>query len=266
MRIKAFLYLPETDAAFEMLHNNPNSYQEVVNEVFLIKRKLKEKGVYDLYFDSANISSFIQVATGLLPAHYLAGIKGQLQHIFKYTSTDVNLPVFRSSQHVYANWAISVSVIISPLVISESAECCLKDNEAEKTICICLGNSLDVNREELHIIKDAIRETALPRVLFVTATNSSIGFVRWISTQIVGAFKLPGNSDFEPLEKFWHKERIYRHKQTGQHWYFDFFHKENKIHYEVFDSTGNTYLGEADINGNIIPGTNVGNKKISHIL
>ncbi|MBI5371275.1 MAG: hypothetical protein HZA79_04520 [Sphingobacteriales bacterium] len=266
MKVKAFIYLPETDAAFEMLHNNPDSYQEVINELFSVKKKLKEKGIYDLYFDAANISSFIQVATGLLPDPHLAGIKGQLQHILKYTSTDVNLPVFRSSQHIYANWAISVSVISSPFVVAESAESSLQDNEAEKTICICLGNSIDVNREELHIIKDAIREPALPKVLFVTATNSSVGFVRWITTIADGTFKLSGNNDFEPLEKYWRKERIYRHKQTGNHWYFDFFHRENKIHYEVFDSTGNTYLGEADINGNMIQGTNVGNKKISDII
>ena len=266
MKIKTFLYLPETDAAIEMLHGDPDSYNDIINQLYAIKYKLKKHKDYYICYDSANVNNFLNVADGLIAAPYLAGIRGQLQHILKYIGQDVNLPTMRNHQHVYANWIIDVSVDHSPFVIAESAESRLQDNTAETTICLCLGNSVNTEREELHVIKDSINETTLPVLIAVRAVNSDIGFVRWMTTLTSGNFRLSGNNDFEPLDKFWKKERIYRHKVTGHHWYFDFFHKDNKIHYEVFDNTGSTYLGEADLNGNLIAGTNVGNKKISHII
>lgn len=266
MRVKAFLLLPETDAAFEMLHQNPDSYREIITQLFAIKQKLKAQDGFHVYYDSANISKFIQAATGYIPDPHLAGIKGQLYHILKYISTDVNLPVFRNYQHVYANWQISVSVLSSPFVVAESAESKIADNDNEKTICLCLGNSLNSERDELHVIKDSIGESSLPVLITIGACSCDVSFVRWVVTLPIGKFSLRINQQYEPLEKFWKKERIYRHKATGNHWYFDFFHKDNKIHYEVFDSTGDVYLGEADENGNMKPGTNVGNRKISNII
>lgn len=266
MKIKAFLYLPETDAAFEMLHGNLDSYNEIINQLYAIKYKLKKHKDYSICYDSANVNNFLNVAHGFIQAPYLSGIKGQLQHILKYVGKDVNLPVMRNHQNVYANWIITVSVIHSPFVIAESAESSIADNADETTICLCLGNSLNTERDEIHIIKDLINETSLPALIPVKAVSSDVGFIRWITTLSPGVFKLSGNNDFEPLSKFWKKERIYKHKQTGEHWYFDFFHKGNKIHYEVFNATGATHLGEADINGNLIAGTNDENKKISDIL
>jgi hypothetical protein len=266
MKIKAFLYLPETDAAFEMLHHNPDSFNEIINELYAIKYKLKKNKDYDIFYDSANVNNFLNVANGYIASPYLAGIRGQLQHILKFTGKDVNLPMLRNNQHIYANWIITVNVNNSPFIIAESAESRVLDNVDATTICLCLGSSLNTDRDELHVIKDSVNEVALPTLISVKAANSDIAFVRWITTLAPGHFKLSRNNDFEPLDKFWKKERIYRHRATGNHWYFDFFHKDNKIHYEVFDNTGNTYFGEADINGVLIAGTNVGNKKISHIL
>lgn len=45
------------------------------------------------------------------------------------------------------------------------------------------------------------------------------------------------------------KQQIYKEINTGYYWYLDYQHKENKKHFEVFDSTGKLHLGEADMNG-----------------
>lgn len=41
---------------------------------------------------------------------------------------------------------------------------------------------------------------------------------------------------------------VYKEIKTGRYWYRDMLHKN---HYEVFDKTGQTHLGEADMDGNL---------------
>ncbi len=268
MKIKAYLYFPATDLAFKNLSTNSNSYTDIVKELYSIKHNLKKKSEYEIFYDSDNVRCFLEVAKGYVPDPYLTGITNQIQTIIGTKSTNVCNPRIRNSQFIYANWTINVTAVISPFVVSESAEDTLKDSDSEKTICICLGQSIAVEREELHIIKDITHVNSFPELINVSSTNSDAGFIKWMVTLPAGKFSLKNNKDFEPLNKFWPrtKERIYKHIQTGNYWYFDFFHKNNKIHYEVFDPTGDIYLGEADENGKIKPDTNIGNKKIGSII
>jgi hypothetical protein len=46
----------------------------------------------------------------------------------------------------------------------------------------------------------------------------------------------------------WIKQSIYVETATRNYWYYDYFHRENKKHYEVFNQEG-IHLGEANING-----------------
>ena len=266
MKIKAYIYFPETDVAFQNLHDNLDFYNRLIEELYLVKGKLKSFDDYELCFDQTNISAFINVANGYITDKYLASVKKRLQEIIGNKSKNVHLPKLRNPQIIYANWTIDLNVSVTPFVIAEAAEDTLKDSINEKTICVCLGNSVNVKREELHIIRDAVQISEFPSFVNVSATNDNIGFVRWTTTIPEGKFVLKGNANYEPLEKFWKKERIYKHKATGNYWYFDFNHKDNNIHYEVFDDTGNNHLGEADVNGNINPNTSSSQKKISNIL
>jgi hypothetical protein len=268
MKIKAYIFFPESDLAFQNLADSPESYRDIVKELSEIKCKLKQKFEFEICYDSNNVSNFLTAAKGYIQDRYLAGIENQIRIIIGNTSKNVLEPRFRVPHYIYANWSIDLSVIFSPNIISESAEDSLRDSDTERTICICLGNSINTQREELHIIKDAIHDDTLPKLINVNATNSEIAFVKWITTLPLGQFSLKKNNEFQPLDKFWGRtqERIYRHKKTGNHWYFDYNHKYNKIHYEVFDSSGNIHLGEADENGIIKPETQSNTKKISHIL
>ncbi len=266
MKIKAYIHFPEDEIAFNHLAGNPNSYNEIVKELYAIKYKLKKNLQYELSYDWNNVERFLAVAEGIIPEKYLGGIRSQILHIVGTTSRNVSQPRLRIPHFTYATWSNDLDVAHSPFVVSESAEDTLIDSATEKTICLCLGNSINAHREELHIIKDAVHDNTLPKLITVNATNSDIGFVKWVTTLPVGKFTLKNNNNFEPLEKFWKKERIYKQVGTNQHWYFDFNHKDNKIHYEVFDSTGNTHLGEADENGTIKAGTQSNTKKISDIL
>jgi hypothetical protein len=200
-----------------------------------------------------------------VPELYLARIGKQLQTIIANNSADVNMPQQRNVQCVYANWSNDLLITASSFVIAESSESKIVEKENEKTVCICLGNSLNTANEELYVIKDNQKANCRPVLIPIPLANSEIGFLRWITTLSEDIFILKNREDFEPLQKFWRQERIYRQKVTGYHWYFDFFHKENKIHYEVFDKLG-FHVGEADIDGVIISGTQDKRKAINNIL
>jgi hypothetical protein len=266
MKIKAYIHFPEDEIAFNHLAGNLDSYNEIVRELYAIKYKLKRNSEYELSYDSNNVERFLAVAEGIISDKYLGGIRNQIKHIVGTASRNVSHPRLRKPHFTYATWSIDFKVGPSPYVVTESAEDTLIDSATEKTICLCLGNSINAHREELHIIKDAVHDKTLPKLIIVNATSSDIGFVKWVTTLPVGKFNLKNNNNFEPLEKFWKKERIYKQVGTNQHWYFDFNHKDNKIHYEVFDNTGNTHLGEADENGTLKAGTQSVTKKISDIL
>lgn len=59
-------------------------------------------------------------------------------------------------------------------------------------------------------------------------------------------YKLSGNPAFTPSnDKYKHTRgaQVYKESRTGRLWYLDTLHKD---HFEIFDGTGLTHLGEAD--------------------
>ena len=86
-----------------------------------------------------------------------------------------------------------------------------------------------------------------------------------MSALLDGHFSLIGNRDYRPTTMKWGKQRIYQRIEDGNYWYFDFYHRENKIHYEVFDVAG-SHLGEANAEGALVDGKADAKKSISKIL
>lgn len=264
MKIRTFLYFPDCEAAFEALSKNDKIYTVIIKELYAIKHRLKNED-YELYYDSGNVSSFLEAAEGLVDPPYLAGIGNQLKRIISNKSRNVNTPYLRQANCVYATWSKDLNVSCAPFVFSESVEAMAKGGADDKVSCICFGDA-NLSTDILYIIKDIAKGESEPVITSLTIIGSDVGFIRWISTLSDAQFKLKNNNDFEPLDRYWNKERIYKHKETETCWYFDFFHKENKAHYEVFDSTGTKHLGEADLDGNMRPGTANNTKAISRIL
>lgn len=62
-------------------------------------------------------------------------------------------------------------------------------------------------------------------------------------------FTLKDPAFFIKTRKFKKGAVIYKEIQTKHYWYKDTFHTGASEHYEVFDFTGRTHLGEAEMNG-----------------
>lgn len=61
-------------------------------------------------------------------------------------------------------------------------------------------------------------------------------------------FSLDDKRRFSKTNMIHEKQAIYREIGTGYYWYNDYFHKDNKAHFEVFDAQG-LHLGEASMEG-----------------
>lgn len=78
-------------------------------------------------------------------------------------------------------------------------------------------------------------------------------------------FTLENNSKFYKTKFFYGNQSIYLELSTGYYWYYDFFHRENKQHYEVFDKLGN-HIGEASMSGDLNRSLADSNKTIKDII
>jgi hypothetical protein len=113
-------------------------------------------------------------------------------------------------------------------------------------------------RPFLPVFKDALHKPDLPVWVRIDQVANLEDLEYWIAqTQASTPFTLNNPERFERTNHFRSvsKQRIYRETSTGYLWYFDRFHKDNRIHYEVFDPTGKVHIGEADSDGNLIAST-----------
>lgn len=114
------------------------------------------------------------------------------------------------------------------------------------------------SRSFLPVFKDALHKINLPVFARIDQVFDLADLDYWLAkNQHPAVFDLRDPECFERTNYVWgpSKQRIYRELKTGYFWYFDRFHKDNKVHYEVFDPTGKTHLGEANADGHLIPNT-----------
>ena len=77
-------------------------------------------------------------------------------------------------------------------------------------------------------------------------------------------FSLTDKSRFQLLPgKRYDGQQMYRELKSGNIWYLDALHKS---HYEVFDTTGRSHLGEADLAGNLDQSKKDPQKRINTVL
>lgn len=117
----------------------------------------------------------------------------------------------------------------------------------ETQFCILTQNNHPFNN--LVVFKDAIHKENLPEKFIKAPCFCSMsGIVEYCRENNVFDFSLGDINKFhlvngiDPIQG----ARVYEEINSRCLWYLDMLHK---THYEVFDATGKTHLGEADLNG-----------------
>ena len=264
MKIAAYFIFPDKDDDFVTLGDNPETYKELISDIAVVKQQLKNHQDFELCYDAKNVKCFLEKAEILLDGVYLDNCRYQIQKILDTHSRNVDKNPRSNSTCIYVNWDIaSCSVNQSDKIIAELSEATL--DKKNKTILINIANAYSTDRDAIHVIKDAVHMNDLPIIISTPIINNVADFAEWYALVSNNGFSLRDRQKFERTTYRWIKQSIYRCLITGQYWYPDYFHRENKRHFEVFDGRG-IHLGEADEKGILKNGTSDKKKSISKII
>ena len=261
--LNVFLLFPATDEEILALGEDYNNYSSVPQDLALIK-SLLPNGCYKFFYDSENIAAFCNKASQLCSDVYLYKLKEQLLNLLRKNALNVSKQPLHKFDRCYYQWdGMNASICIrNDSLFKSAAEC------NEKTIVISFLYQDSWHRGIVPILIDALHYQNLPALSNIPYFNPIGTFVEWYNNHGPNSFfYLSDTSRFE--RTCWvrreSKQRIYKEIETDRYWYYDFFHKDNSEHYEVFDSVGN-HIGEADCNGIIDESKKDNNKSIRNIL
>ncbi|MCL2182301.1 MAG: hypothetical protein FWB85_02380 [Chitinispirillia bacterium] len=273
MKIAAYFIFPNKDDDLIALGDDPTIYDGLIDNVVAIKQLLKNHQDFELCYDAKNLNCFLKMAKNLLKGKYLDDFRTQILHIFGKRSRNIDTKSISSPAYKYINWDIASwyvnngitcwCAIQSDKIIADAAEVvCDKSN---KTILVNIANAHLTGRDAIYVIKDTDNIDGSPKMITTPIVNGANDFADWYAFISNTGFSLKNNPKFEKTAYRWEKQCIYRCLETGYFWYFDYFHKKNKRHYEVFDSNG-AHLGEADECGQLKDGTKNKNYFIRKII
>ncbi|WP_130855593.1 hypothetical protein [Olivibacter jilunii] len=265
MPINAYLVFPDSDDAILALGEDPDQYMDLVRGIQLAKTLLRDTGDVDFYYDSTNVARFLTNVEVIIGETNKNEISSNLRALLKYRSQDItgNLKAdYRAHYMQLLNFAFNDL----PPIFVHATESIIEAPQTSFAILNIGGGIEHGQRNTLFIVKDYAFSRTFPTMLKIPIVDNEKELKYWLTSSFSQTgFSLDDASMFEPTNKRYRNQRIYVELQTGHYWYYDFFHRENKQHYEVFDSIGN-HLGERDMTGQNIPNSQDNRKKIGDIL
>lgn len=242
------------------------SFHQIPQYLHGMTESARQCGIdYSFYYDSVNLGKFADIVRVLDDKPYLAKTIEQIKNIIRSKGHDVrHQPSLLNIAYSYSIWDSATQSSIAnvhDLVKASGEGVALPD----KSCMFSFVDDTPVANEQVSIIKDIAtdHQDGIPCFFNLPLFFESNLCAEWISTFKVG-FSLTNNQIFKGTSHRWNKQRIYQRMSDNTYWYFDYFHKDNKLHYEVFKSDG-SYIGESDINGKITTITH-STKSISHII
>lgn len=250
--INIFLLFPQTDDEI-LAFDEEKLCDEIPKQLSYVRNVLKHSQVnYKLLYNSKDIEFFCNQAENICSGKYLGKIKTQILTLLNKKAIDLNTRKYYKTDCSYNKWVDNSVKLVENTIFSSATESFL-ENKDEKTVILSLLNNDIWDRDIMPIIKDAKHYDNLPILCNIPYFNPVHTFVEWYNTNISNhSFSLLNVSKFEKTNKIYpsSKQRIYLERETNRYWYYDYFHKDNKEHYEVFDREGN-HIGEANRDGSI---------------
>lgn len=242
------------------------SFHEIPRYLHGITESARVCGVeYYFYYDSVNLGKFADIVSVLDDKSYLAKTIEQIKNIVRSKGRDIRYQTtLFNALYSYSIWDSTTQSSIPNVhdLVRAGGEC---SNSQAQSCLFSFAEGTPIDSQQVNIIKDIAtsHQDGLPCFLNLPLFFESILCAEWISSFKAG-FSLTNKKIFKGTSYLWNKQRIYQRINDNTYWYFDYFHKDNKLHYEVFKSDG-SYLGESDMNGNITTIVH-STKSISHII
>ena len=221
-----------------------------------IKYELDSRAVsYVFYYDSDNIETFARKVHEMYSDIYLDDSLTQLRRLLGARSKNIKCGKgLYQPDCCYTLWNIYKSEFeIAPNLLKVLTEKKNEENEVDAYL-LSFIKSDRYKRDVLPVIKDALHVAQMPKMTIVQYCHPIGSFVSIIrSEKTVRIFSLRDVTKFERTNYIYLPtgQRIYWERDKKRYWYYDFFHKDNYEHYEVFDDVTLRHIAEADINGNL---------------
>ena len=262
MEASLFILLPEGNAVLDI----PQT-KEALDSLFVpllrVKEYVRANGIsLRIFFDQENIIRFKTDAGQFVDeGTCLEKPVTILRRFIGSHSTDVNKDPLLDAECSYIRWdtITCTADADAPLVVKSAFE------SPGAPCVLSLSPVTPTDYFKVTLIKDRAYREDLPELKDIPLFFSADECIEWLSSLLAGHFSLVSNKAFMPTTYHWNNQRIFEKAEDGSYWYFDYFHRENKIHYEVFNHEGN-HLGEAGEDGLLVDDTADGNKTIRHIL
>lgn len=262
MEASLFMLLPTGVEVLE-LELTEDALKQMMSPLMTVKDFARQNGIdLRIYFDGDNIKQFMQDVGGIIEnGHYLDKPSTIIRNFVSSCSTDVRNTVLLDGSCSYIRWdTVSCGIDANAPEVVKSAY------ESPSAPCVLsLAQGVPTDYYLVSLIKDRQYQGNLPELKNIPLFFSVCECIEWLSSLTDGHFSLTGNREFERTHYKWGHQTMFRKIADSSYWYFDYFHKDNKIHYEVFNEDGD-HLGEASADGVLLPGTADNKKSISDIL
>ncbi len=271
MKANICLLFPVTDDDVADWAIHQEAGRPIVKELTAISQVVHDlKMDCSFYYDSANFNDFVKKIKILDSEKcYLSKTIEQIKGLLFRRLKDVNSWKPNDANAYYAEWQSSICTINVnvPLLYKYAI-----DTLDYKDSVVINFNLLEANQDnEIHILKDMHpTKDSYPSISSLSLMETADDTIAWLTSLADGGFSLRKSLLFVPTSYMWRnsRQRIYRRIDAlmpNTLWCYDFFHKDNHQHFEVYNEVGE-HIGEADINGQLIPNSRDPRKSISHIL
>lgn len=264
--VSIFVAFPDCDEDFVSLGDNISVYNDIPKQFMELKRVFPAKNDYRIFYSSTNILAFCQKANTICGGKYLDKLESSMRQLIGNNSINIDTAIQYKADQYYYRWNIDnlENVLFEDSVLIKSAA--QKYHESTKYSVIVSFKESEWKRDILPIIIDAKHVKGLPSISNIPYFYPYYSFIEWYK-EIYNrrSFSLLNVNEFERTNFLHAKMRIYKNLSSGDYWYYDYFHKDNKEHFEVFDSTGH-HKGEANMNGVIDTTKRDSSKSIVSIL
>lgn len=263
--LSLYIIFPDSDEDFISLGDDILAYMAIPKQLLEIKETFPKNTFYTLFYSASNIHSFCNKADIICGGKYLEQINSQIKNLIGNHSCNVDVTI-RPKVNYYYRWNLdnpsNNTYENSNLIISATQT---YGNSTTKVAIVSFKES-EWNRDVLPIITDAKHIKELPIISNIPYFYPYYSFIEWYKENSNNrTFSLLNVDEFERTNYLHDKMRIYRNLSSGDYWYYDYFHKDNKEHFEVFDATGH-HKGEANINGVIDTTKRDSSKSIAKVI
>lgn len=263
MEASIYLLLPEGDAILD-IPQSKEAWIALFAPLLQIKEYARMNGIgLRVFYDKENIATFMKDAGDIVDnGSYLEKPSIILKRVVGTNSSDLRKVRLLDANYSYIRWDTITYTAYpdAPLAVMSAYE------SSHKACVMSLLHGIPTEYYQVSIIKDkAYYKNSVPELKNIPLFYKASECIGWLYSLIEGHFSLIGNRSFVRTAYHWNNQCIFRKKEDNTYWYFDYFHKDNKIHYEVFNQEGD-HLGIASESGALLVGTANATKSIKNIL